>query len=123
MNRVVTTAILLGPLIILANCAGTRWMDIRPEELIGIPFNTFAKQYDLQNYEKASAMTNLPPDVGSMVTYFLPEGNLLIGSHPHTGRISTAQFIPSLRSAQERYDEDSRDYHKWIEAHTIPKRP
>ena len=87
--------------------------------MLGMRLQACEKQHDLDTH-KTWATPNLPRGSDHEITYFLPDGNLMIRFDDQE-KITSATFYGSDKSADERLKQVHGAWHKWVEAHTIEK--
>ena len=109
--------LLVASLVVFVGCSSTNPPDT--QAMLGMRLNACVKQYDLDKH-KTWATPNLPRGTDDVITYFLPDGNLIIDFDDQE-KITSATFYASDKSADERLKEVHGGWHKWVEAHTVKK--
>jgi hypothetical protein len=61
---------------------------------------------------------NLAEDADKGTTYYLNEGNLTLWFHGDPPLFRNAEFWPSDKSAEQRYQEANAGWDEWVKAHT-----
>lgn len=109
--------LLVASLVVLVGCTSAKSLDT--QSMVGMPFRECVKKHDLDKHKNWST-PNLPPGSDGEITYFLPDGNLMLHLDAKD-RITFATFDRSDKSAEERQKQVYAGWHEWVEAHTIKK--
>jgi hypothetical protein len=88
--------------------------------MIGMRLEQAVTANHLDRY-KSWPMMNLPANDGSGMYYFLPKGDLVLWCSGDPAVVSKAEFWPSSKSAQQRFEEANAGWAEWVKAHTTPK--
>ena len=97
----------------LVGCTAKRHVDI--QSLRGA-LDEVVKVNHLDRYH-SWPMMNLSPDDDSATTYFLEHGDLILRYHGSPARVRSAEFWPSEKSAEERFQQANAGWDDWVKAH------
>lgn len=110
---------ILGLLCSVCGCATRQSIDV--QSLHG-PVSEVVAANHLEKYHSWPIM-NLPAGDEGGTTYFLESGDLVIRYSGRPPTVQSAQFLPSPKSAKERFQEANASWDDWVKAHSGSKPP
>jgi hypothetical protein len=112
--RHLTLSCVLGALV---GCAAERRVDV--QSLRG-PLDEVVKVNHLDQYH-SWPMMGLSADDDPGTTYILERGDLVLRYHGDPPTVTSAEFWPSGRSAEERFQQANAGWEEYVKAHTGSK--
>jgi hypothetical protein len=80
------------------------------------PLDEVVKVNHLDRYHSWPLM-NLSADDDPGTTYFLDHGDLILRYHGNPASVRSAEFWPSERSAEDRFEQSNAGWDEWVKAH------